>query len=142
MAPTQHHHPLAAMFIFSVLSMCLLPDLVQAVRRGPAGTCEVGISFITVEEEFESSDGGSVISCTGTTTVNQCEGECVTTSTPSVTEPTGYSKICNCCRERSLRPKQVMLSDCYDSAGNAITGQQYPVYVPEPASCSCQKCSR
>ncbi|XP_038045161.1 partner of bursicon-like [Patiria miniata] len=136
MAPT--NHTLATILLLCcALSVALLPSSAGRLQS----TCAVGTTSIRIQEEFVDEDGGEVVYCRGTATVNKCEGTCISQSTPSIVSPTGYSKDCSCCREERLVSQDVILTECYDSAGNALLGRSYPVQVPEPDSCRCQRCS-
>ena len=95
-----------------------------------------------VKEEY--SKGKELVrSCQDEVGLSKCEGSCVSTTTPSAMERSGFSKDCSCCRETSYAERTVTLSQCYDQDGHRLEGgslSTMQVTIKEPAGCLCFKC--
>ena len=106
-------------------------------------SCSPVSSSIQVVKEEYSKGKELVRSCQDEVGLTKCEGSCVSTTTPSAMERSGFSKDCSCCRETSYSERTVTLHHCYDQDGHRIEGgalSSMQVTIKEPAGCLCFKC--
>ncbi|CAG7819385.1 unnamed protein product, partial [Allacma fusca] len=80
--------------------------------------------------------------CEGEVAVSKCEGTCLSKVRPSGVSYSGFFKDCQCCRESSLRSREVVLTKCFDPDGNTLSGEKesYVTQLREPADCKCFHC--
>ena len=106
-------------------------------------SCSPVSSSIQVVKEEYSKGKELVRSCQDEVGLTKCEGSCVSTTTPSAMERSGFSKDCSCCRETSYSERTVTLHHCYDQDGHRIEGgalSSMQVTIKQPTGCLCFKC--
>ncbi|XP_014782712.1 partner of bursicon-like [Octopus bimaculoides] len=82
------------------------------------------------------------VRCTGRLALNKCEGTCWSYESPSVTDPRGFKKKCNCCREKKLVSRKIVLDECYESVTGTYLHGLYPtISIKEPIQCVCRECA-
>ena len=53
-----------------------------------------------------------------------------------------HFQMCKCCKETTLRTRDVILTHCYDTDGNRLKGEngKMKATLREPNECRCYKC--
>ena len=92
----------------------------EVLPAGYENSCETVSSTIHLVKEEYSQGKELVRSCEDEVGLSKCEGYCVSTTTPSAMERSGFSKDCSCCRETSYSERTVTLQHCYDPDGQRI----------------------
>ncbi|UYV60472.1 Bursb [Cordylochernes scorpioides] len=106
-------------------------------------TCDTHDADVRItKEEFEVESGELLRSCHGDIQVRKCEGTCDSQVRPSVVTASGFLKFCQCCRETWMTQREVLLTHCYDKAGQRLYGDRgsMAITVREPEGCSCHSC--
>ncbi|CAE1258775.1 unnamed protein product [Acanthosepion pharaonis] len=114
--------------------------LMLAVRHVSSQDCETLGSEIRVNKFVNVEHHGRQMNvrCGVQLSLNKCEGTCWSYESPSVIDPRGFRKKCNCCRERELVDRSVVLDECYDAVSGLIVPGLHPVIViKEPMNCEC-----
>ena len=128
----------------SLQTLLLLSSLlVEVLPAGYENSCETVSSTIHLVKEEYSQGKELVRSCEDEVGLSKCEGYCVSTTTPSAMERSGFSKDCSCCRETSYAERTVTLQHCYDPDGQRIEAgslSTMQVTIKHPAGCVCYKC--
>lgn len=115
-----------------------------AVRHVSSQDCETLGSEIRVNKFLNVEHHGRQMNvrCGVRLSLNKCEGTCWSYESPSVIDPRGFRKKCNCCRERELVDRSVVLDECYDVVSGLIVPGLHPVIViKEPMNCECRECA-
>ncbi|KAF2367986.1 hypothetical protein FHG87_001270, partial [Trinorchestia longiramus] len=104
--------------------------------------CETLPSTIHITQDEHDDSGRMIRQCEEDVVVSKCEGSCQSKVQPSVNTLSGFYKDCRCCRETSLRQREVVLTRCYDADGLQLAGPRSAMKVSlrEPADCTCYKC--
>jgi len=126
---------MARVVVMAVVVVCC-----HAQRYGHE--CETLPSNIHVTQEERDERGRLVRTCEEDVRVSKCEGACPSKVQPSVNTLSGFYKDCRCCRETTLRHREITLSHCYDADGKALAGDRgsMRVSLKEPSDCDCFKC--
>ncbi|XP_077977928.1 partner of bursicon-like [Glandiceps talaboti] len=104
-------------------------------------SCYPDVTELVINQEILDEDTGFKKFCSGTASLQKCEGSCVSQVSPSVVSPTGFLKRCKCCRESTRRPKLVTLRTCRDMDRNILVGHSHVIELNEPADCACTECA-
>ena len=117
--------------------------VVKVLPASYENSCSPLSSRIQLVREEYSKGKELVRTCEDEVGLSKCEGSCVSTTTPSAMERSGFSKSCSCCRETNYAEKTVTLHRCYDQDGHRIEEgglATMQVTIKEPAGCLCFKC--
>lgn len=79
------------------------------------------------------------VNCIAMVNVTECDGVCVSQVAPSARRASGIEKNCRCCKEITMRTREITLEACYDGA-ELLEGVRPITRIKEPVACSCHTC--